>query len=68
VRKGTAVFFVALAIGLLMAIAGFLLSAPIGSPTNPTISNPRMEFAPAIFVLGVIVTFTSAILYEIVKD
>jgi hypothetical protein len=31
-------------------------------------SNPRIEWSPAIFVLGVVVAFSSAIYYEVAKD
>jgi hypothetical protein len=54
--------------GLTLALIGFFLSAPIGAPTSPSISNPRVEFAPLMFVAGVILIFASAIVYEVGGD
>ena len=31
-------------------------------------SSPRTEWSPAIFVLGVVIAFSSAIYYEVAKD
>lgn len=31
-------------------------------------SSPRVEWSPAVFVLGVIIAFSSAIYYEVAKD
>lgn len=61
-------FLLVLVIGVGMAVAGFLLSAPIGPTENPTYSDPRMPFAPLVFVLGVILSFCSAIVYEVARD
>jgi hypothetical protein len=49
-------------------IAYFVLAAPIGPTDGPHTSNPRMLFAPGIFVIGVILIFTSAVVYELVPD
>ena len=65
-RKG--MFLLTLLTGLALAVAGFLLAAPIGATDGPAISDPRMPFAPAIFVLGVILAFGSAVVYELVPD
>ena len=67
-RRHTVLFVLTLLAGLLLAIAGFLLAAPIGAPNGPDISSPRVEFAPAIFVLGMILIFGSAVVYELVPD
>jgi hypothetical protein len=67
-RRGTLVFVLMLLVGLVLAVVGFALSAPIGAPDSPSISNPRMDFAPLLFVLGVILVFSSAAAYEIVRD
>lgn len=61
-------FVATLAAGLLLALLGFLLSAPIGATDGPRFSNPRLDFAPAIFVAGVIMAFGSAVVYELVRD
>jgi hypothetical protein len=67
-RRGTLLFVLMLLVGLVMAVLGFALSAPIGAPDSPAVSNPRMDFAPLVFVAGVILIFTSAAVYEIVSD
>ncbi len=61
-------FLLTLVGGLALAIIGFFLSAPIGPPLSSEISNPRLEFAPAIFVLGVVLLFGSAVVYELFPD
>lgn len=61
-------FAVVLGLGILLAVAGFALSAPIGPPESPRYSDPRVDFAPLIFVVGVILTFSSAVVYELVGD
>ncbi len=63
-RKG--MFLLTLLVGLSLAVAGFLLAAPLGATNGPAISDPRMPFAPAIFVLGVILAFGSAVVYELI--
>ena len=64
----TALFMMTLLAGLTLALIGFFLSAPIGAPNGPSISNPRVEFAPLMFVAGVILVFASAIVYEVRGD
>lgn len=67
-RKGTTLFIVTLVVGLVLSFLGFFLAAPIGSPDGPSISNPRMEFAPLLFVVGIVITFSSAVVYDLVRD
>lgn len=66
IRRGEA-FVLTLLAGLALAVVGFSLAAPIGPPDSPTISNPRVEFAPLIFVIGIILIFSSAVVYEVFK-
>lgn len=54
--------------GLCLAILGFALSAPIGATDGPEVSNPRMMFGPGIAVVGVILIFLSAVVYELLPD
>ncbi|MEX1207477.1 MAG: hypothetical protein WEE36_02575 [Acidimicrobiia bacterium] len=51
----------------LMAISYFVLSAPWGVESVAN-SNPRMQFAPLVFVVGVMMTFGSALVYEMLPD
>lgn len=66
--RHTTLFLLTLIVGLALAVLGFFLSAPIGSPNSPDISSPRMDYAPLVFVIGVILIFTSAVVYELVGD
>ncbi len=61
-------FLLALLGGLILVVTGFVLSAPIGPTTGPVYSNPRVPFAPGIFMLGVVLMFFSAVVYELVPD
>lgn len=61
-------FLLTLLAGLALAIVGFSLAAPIGPTDGPHISSPRVLFAPGIFVIGVILMFSSAVVYELVPD
>ncbi|MFQ5849569.1 MAG: hypothetical protein ACE5JU_03155 [Candidatus Binatia bacterium] len=49
----------------LQAISYFFLAAPIGVPINENFSNPRVPFAAGIFVLGVVLVFVAALVYEL---
>ncbi len=51
----------------LMAISYFGLAAPWGAE-NVANSEPRMQFAPLVFVLGVMMAFGSALVYEMLPD
>ncbi|MCJ2520215.1 MAG: hypothetical protein LN412_04615 [Candidatus Thermoplasmatota archaeon] len=64
-RGSTALIIVALGM-VLMAVSFFLLGAPIGfPPSGVEHSNPRVPFAPAFFILGVIIVFLAPVLYEL---
>jgi hypothetical protein len=53
--------------GIALMLLGYLGSAPWGA-NSVTNSDPRFGFAPAIFVLGVIVAFSSALVYELMPN
>ncbi len=52
---------------MLMAVSYFFLAAPWGEDTVAN-SDPRLQFAPLLFVVGVIVAFSSALVYELLPD
>jgi hypothetical protein len=55
--------------GIALAVVSyFWLAAPLGRSTNPDFSNPRLLFAPAIFILGVMLVFLSAVAYELLPE
>lgn len=52
----------------LQAVSYFLLAAPLGIPTSPAFSNPRLPFAPTLFILGVMLVFLAAVVYELLPE
>lgn len=62
------IFFAALGLGLALAITGLFLSAPLGPTDSEVISDPKVPFAPTIFIIGVIVMFLSPVIYELKAD
>ncbi len=52
----------------LQAVSYFLLAAPWGIPTSPAFSNPRLLFAPGLFILGVVIVFLAAVVYELLPE
>ena len=63
-----AISLTTLLVGIVLVIVSyFFLSAPWGADSVKN-SNPRMQFAPALLVLGVIMAFSSAVVYELLPD
>ncbi len=56
-----------IALGFVLMIVGYFASAPWGAESVSN-SDPGFAFAPAVFVLGVIVAFSSALVYELYDD
>jgi hypothetical protein len=54
--------------GVVLVVLGFFLSAPIGPTTEPVYSNPKLDFAPLMFVVGVVLMAGSAVVYELSRD
>ncbi len=52
----------------IQAVSYFLLATPLGLPDSPVYSNPRVPFAPLIFILGVMIVFLAAVVYELMPD
>ena len=52
----------------LQAVSFFYLAAPLGAVTNEASSNPRMPFAPVIFIVGVGTVFLAAVVFELLPD
>ena len=51
----------------LMVVSYFFLATPWGS-SQVSDSNPRVSFAPTLFVLGVVSVFLAAVVYELLPD
>lgn len=64
-RRGLTWTLIVVGVGL-MAF-GYLSSAPWGADSVAN-SDPAFAFAPAFFVLGIIVVFSSALVYEVMPD
>ncbi len=50
----------------LQLVSYFYWAAPLGVPTSPAYSNPVVPFAALIFVLGVMMVFIAALVYELI--
>ncbi len=61
-------FILTLMAGVVLAVIGFSLVAPLGPTAHPMYSEPRVRFAPLIFVAGIITTFLSPVVYELFPD
>ena len=53
--------------GIALMLLGYLGSAPWGA-SSVSNSDPRFAFAPAVFVVGVVLAFASALVYELMAD
>jgi hypothetical protein len=52
-----------------MAVSYFYLAAPWGfPPSSVEHSDPRVPFAPAIFIVGVFLVFLAAVVYELIPE
>ncbi len=65
-RKGLTIGMIVGGIAL-MVISYFGLTAPWGAESVAN-SEPRLQFAPLVFVLGVMMAFGSALVYEMLPD
>lgn len=54
--------------GLILMVGSYFYGAAPWCADAVECSNPRLPWSPAIFVLGVILAFTSAIYYDVAKD
>ena len=52
---------------VIMFVSYFFLTAPWGADEVAN-SNPRMIFAPGLFVIGVVILFSSALVYELLPE
>jgi len=56
--------WVTILIGVVLMIIGYFGSAPWGA-AGVRNSDPRFSFAPALFVVGVVIAFSAALVYEL---
>lgn len=59
-----------LVIGAVITVATYLLlAAPWGfPPDNESFSNPRLDFAPVLFILGIVMMFSGVLVYELLPE
>lgn len=67
VRTGLALTLVVVGFAI-QFVAYFFLAAPLGIPTSPVYSDPRLPFAPAVFIAGVMLVFLAAVVYEVLPE
>ena len=66
-RGATAILLVI--VGVALAVLSFLfLTAPLGTPTGPVFSNPRVQYSPLLFIIGVMLVFIAAVVYELMPE
>lgn len=53
---------------LLQAVTYFFLAAPWGVPASAAQSDPRLPFAPVLFILGILLVFLAAVVYELLPE
>ena len=65
----TATTIIMVIVGFVLQIASyFSFSAPLGRSTSEFFSNPRVPFAPLIFIVGIMLVFLAAVVYELLPD
>lgn len=64
-RRTLTVAMIVVGVGLMLI--GYAFAAPWGADSVSN-SDPRLPFSPAIFVLGVVVVFSSALVYELIPN
>ena len=67
-RMRKRMFILTLMVGIILAVVGFSLTAPLGPTAGPIYSEPRLQFAPLMFVAGIIITLLSPVVYELFPD
>ncbi len=55
-------------LGLVLMVAAYFFGAAPWCASGIECSNPRLEWSPAVFVLGMILAFSSAIYYAVAKE
>ena len=53
---------------ILQAVSYLFLAAPLGISNSESFSNPRVEYAPTLFIFGVMLVFLAAVVYELLPE
>ncbi|HEU5302267.1 MAG TPA: NrfD/PsrC family molybdoenzyme membrane anchor subunit [Acidimicrobiia bacterium] len=68
-RTVTIISIAMVVVGFTLQIVSYLaLAAPLGTSTTAADSDPRLPFAPVIFILGVVLVFLAAVVYELLPQ
>ena len=59
--------FAMIVVGLALMALGYFGSAPWGAK-NVASSDPRFAMAPTVFVVGVVLALSAALVYELMPD
>lgn len=55
-------------VGVALAVSGLILALPKAQgDSTALLGNPGMPFAPGMFLIGIMVLFGSAVVYNVVK-
>ncbi len=65
-RRGLTIGMVVVGLGL-MVLSYFGLAAPWGASSVDN-ADPRLDFAGFFFIVGVLLTFSAAVVYELLPD
>jgi len=52
----------------LQVVSYFYMAAPLGDPTSEVFSNPGVPNDPLFSILGVMLVFLAAVVYELLPD
>ena len=66
-RRGV-VTIIMILVGVGLMVWSYLFAAAPFCADELRCSSPRVEWSPGLFVLGVVIAFSSAIYYEVAKD
>jgi hypothetical protein len=67
-RKTLTILMIVLGIAL-SGVSYFIWAAPISSsPMTAVSSDPRVPYAPTFFIVGIVLVFLAAVVYELLPD
>ena len=55
-------------VGVILMVWAYFFGAAPWCATGVECSDPQVEWSPGVFVLGVVVSFSSALYYSIARD
>ena len=54
---------------VVLTVTYFMMATPWGfPPTSVVHSDPRVPFAPVLFIVGILITFGGVLAYELIPD